>query len=65
MMEGGNIFLDPNFQIKENCHVRFLNLPADLSLKQSFPSNCDINKFIQIKGNYCCTNMKIIIFIYY
>lgn len=46
----GNMFLEDGYQIKENCYVRFVNLPGDLS-DITFPNNDQIGKFVQIKGN--------------
>lgn len=48
----GNIFLEPNYQIKESCHVRFTNLPkSDQGYRTQFPTNEHAGDFVQIKGN--------------
>jgi len=48
----GNMFLEDGYQIKTNCHVRFINMPLiDPKLKVIFPSNDNIGQFVQIKGN--------------
>lgn len=45
-------FLEPDYQIKVNCHVRFVHLPAtDSRYKQTFPSSEQIDEFIEVKGN--------------
>ncbi|XP_055635308.1 DNA helicase MCM9-like [Toxorhynchites rutilus septentrionalis] len=50
----GNMFLDPGFQIKQNCHVRFVNMPqtaAEAVKRTPFPSNDNVGQFMQIKGS--------------
>lgn len=48
----GNIFLDPEYQIKEYCHVRYTNLPKnDPGYHKQFPTNEHSGDFVQIKGN--------------
>uniref|UniRef100_A0AAG5CY52 DNA helicase MCM9 n=1 Tax=Anopheles atroparvus TaxID=41427 RepID=A0AAG5CY52_ANOAO len=49
----GNLFLEPGFQIKQNCHVRFVNLPltpAELR-RAAYPSNDNVGQFLQVKGS--------------
>ncbi|XP_058825969.1 DNA helicase MCM9-like [Topomyia yanbarensis] len=49
----GNMFLEPDFQIKHNCHVRFVNMPqtaAQAVRKVAFPNNDHVGQFLQIKG---------------
>uniref|UniRef100_A0A182XBL1 DNA helicase n=1 Tax=Anopheles quadriannulatus TaxID=34691 RepID=A0A182XBL1_ANOQN len=49
----GNLFLDPGFQVKENCHVRFVNVPvspAELR-KTAYPNNDSVGQFLQVKGS--------------
>uniref|UniRef100_A0A182N5Y1 DNA helicase MCM9 n=1 Tax=Anopheles dirus TaxID=7168 RepID=A0A182N5Y1_9DIPT len=49
----GNLFLEPGFQIKHNCHVRFVNLPispAELR-KAAYPNNDSVGQFLQVKGS--------------
>uniref|UniRef100_A0A182JQR6 DNA helicase n=1 Tax=Anopheles christyi TaxID=43041 RepID=A0A182JQR6_9DIPT len=49
----GNLFLDPGFQIKQNCHVRFVNVPvspAELR-KTTYPNNDSVGQFLQVKGS--------------
>lgn len=49
--ESDGEFLDPEWLIKENCRVRFNNLPEqDFRNRMSFPTNDDVGKFVQIKG---------------
>ncbi|XP_037039229.1 probable DNA helicase MCM9 isoform X2 [Bradysia coprophila] len=44
-------FLEQDWLIKENCRVRFNNLPEhDFRNRLSFPSNDDVGKFVQIRG---------------
>lgn len=49
----GNAFLDADFQIKENCHVRFVQLPASngRSYLRVFPNHDQVGRFVQVKGN--------------
>lgn len=49
----GNAFLDAGFQIKENCHVRFVQLPASSvrSYLRVFPNHEQVGHFVQVKGN--------------
>lgn len=61
----GNAFLDPDYQIKENCHVRFVRLPppppaassastvaAAASRQQSvYPTNEQAGRFVQVQGS--------------
>lgn len=52
IVESDDAFLDDNYQIKINCHVRFVDLPPpDPRYKQAFPNNDQIGKFVQIKAN--------------
>lgn len=45
-------FLDSGYQIKVNCHVRFVNLPsADPHFRAPFPSANHIGQFVEVKGN--------------
>uniref|UniRef100_A0A182R1J3 DNA helicase MCM9 n=1 Tax=Anopheles funestus TaxID=62324 RepID=A0A182R1J3_ANOFN len=49
----GNLFLEPGFQIKQNCHVRFVNVPvspAELR-KTAYPNNDSVGQFLQVKGS--------------
>uniref|UniRef100_A0A182VQY4 DNA helicase MCM9 n=1 Tax=Anopheles minimus TaxID=112268 RepID=A0A182VQY4_9DIPT len=49
----GNLFLEPGFQIKQNCHVRFVNVPvtpAELR-KSAYPNNDSVGQFLQVKGS--------------
>ncbi|KAG4069751.1 hypothetical protein HA402_003192 [Bradysia odoriphaga] len=44
-------FLEQDWLIKENCRVRFNNLPEhDFRNRLSFPTNDDVGKFVQIRG---------------
>lgn len=46
-------FLDPNWEIKVNGRVRFINLPElDVRNRLTFPTNDDLRKFVQIKGRW-------------
>ncbi|XP_065095373.1 DNA helicase MCM9-like [Ochlerotatus camptorhynchus] len=50
----GNMFLEPGFQIKQNCHVRFVNMPqtvAEAVRKVAFPNNDNVGQFLQVKGS--------------
>ncbi|XP_019535784.3 DNA helicase MCM9 [Aedes albopictus] len=50
----GNMFLEPGFQIKQNCHVRFVNMPqtvAEAVRKVAFPNNDNVGQFVQVKGS--------------
>lgn len=48
----GNMFLEDGFQIKENCYVRFVNLPNfDGRSVTLLPNAEDVGKFLQVKGN--------------
>ncbi|XP_050090083.1 DNA helicase MCM9-like [Anopheles aquasalis] len=51
----GNLFLEPGFQIKQNCHTRFVNMPISptevLQRKQAYPSNDHVGQFLQVKGS--------------
>lgn len=50
--EEKDAFLEPDYQIKVNCHVRFVHLPkTDSRYKQSFPGYDQIDQFIEVKGN--------------
>lgn len=52
IVENGDAFLDDNYTIKVNCHVRFVNLPPpDPRYKLPFPNNDQIGKFVQLKVN--------------
>ncbi|XP_055373570.1 DNA helicase MCM9-like [Condylostylus longicornis] len=45
-------FLDSDYTIKENCHVRFTNLPINEDILCGiFPDNECIGLFVQVKGN--------------
>lgn len=45
-------FLDPDYRIKLQCHVRFVNFPPpDSRYKPTFPNNEQIRKFVEVKGN--------------
>lgn len=46
----GNAFLEPYYQIKENCHVRFVRLPKVPGVS-TFPTNAHIGRFVELKGN--------------
>lgn len=44
-------FLDPNYEIKTDAWVRFINLPEhDHRHRSTFPTNVDTGDFVQIKG---------------
>lgn len=48
------MFLEPGFQIKQNCHVRFVNMPVkptEVVKKMPFPSNDNVGQFMQVKGS--------------
>lgn len=46
-------FLEPDWLVKENCRVRFNNLPEqDIRNRLTFPTNDDVGKFVQIKGKF-------------
>ncbi|XP_053659879.1 uncharacterized protein LOC128708924 [Anopheles marshallii] len=49
----GNLFLEPGFQIKQNCHVRFVNVPVSPSelRKTAYPNNDSVGQFLQVKGS--------------
>lgn len=50
--ESGDGFLDPGYQIKVNCHVRFINLPTpDSHFRLPFPNTDHIGLFVEAKGN--------------
>lgn len=52
IVEHGDAFLDDNYTIKVNCHVRFINLPPpDPRYKPRFPGNDQIGQFVQLKAN--------------
>lgn len=46
-------YLDPNYQIKENCHVRFVQLPQDDKnpKRLEFPGHDSVGSFVEVKGN--------------
>lgn len=45
-------YLEPNNQIKVNCHVRFIGLPPpDPRYKLPFPNYSQIGQFREIRGN--------------
>lgn len=44
-------YLEPDYQIKSNCHVRFVHLPAvDRRFKLPFPNDNQVGLFRDIKG---------------
>lgn len=44
-------FLDEGYQIKSNCHVRFVHLPpSDRRFKIPFPNNDQVKLFRDVKG---------------
>lgn len=44
-------YLEPDYQIKSNCHVRFVHLPAsDPRFKLPFPNNDQVGLFRDVKG---------------
>lgn len=46
------MFLEDGYQIKENCYVRFVNLPNfDNRPNTLLPNAEDVGKFLQVKGN--------------
>lgn len=46
-------FLEPDWEIKINGRVRFINLPEqDIRNRPTFPTNNDLRKFVQIKGRF-------------
>lgn len=50
----GNAFLDQYYQIKENCHVRFVRLPKETSvlmLGSAFTTNAQVGLLCEVKGN--------------
>lgn len=50
--ESGDGFLDSGYQIKVNCHVRFVNLPtAGPHFRPPFPNANHIGQFVEVKGN--------------
>lgn len=50
--EERDAFLEPDYQIKVNCHVRFMHLlESDARFKQSFPTGEQIDEFVEIRGN--------------
>lgn len=50
--EEKDAFLEPDYRIKEYCHVRFVHLPeSDARYKQPFPNNDQIGQFLEVKGN--------------
>lgn len=50
--EEKDAFLEPDYQIKVNCHVRFVHMPeSDSRYKQSFPGKDQIDQFVEVKGN--------------
>lgn len=52
IVSNDDAFLDDCYQIKTNCHVRFVDLPApDVRYKKPFPNNDQIGDFVQIKAN--------------
>lgn len=52
IVEHDDAFLDDNYQIKSNCHVRFVDLPLpDPRYTQPFPTNEQLGQFVQIKAN--------------
>lgn len=50
IVQKNSMFLEPGYQLKENIHVRFVNLPVQ-NTKKKFPSIESLRKFVQIKGN--------------
>lgn len=45
-------FLEPTYQVKVNCHVRFIGLPPpDPQYKLPFPNYNQFGKFREIRGN--------------
>ncbi|XP_055550727.1 DNA helicase MCM9-like [Wyeomyia smithii] len=50
----GNMFLEPGFQIKQNCHVRFVGMPLTVAQAVrkagSYPGNDQVGQFLQVKG---------------
>lgn len=50
--EEKDAFLDADYRIKVNCHVRFIRLPpGDPRYKPIFPNNDQVGNFVQVKGN--------------
>lgn len=50
----GNAFLDSCYQIKENCHVRFVRLPKATGVSSrdsTFPTNAHVGMLVEVKGN--------------
>lgn len=48
--------LQPNYSIKENCCVRFVNLQAINGKKPPFPDNNQIGQFLEVEGIVVCTS---------
>ncbi|XP_058451292.1 DNA helicase MCM9-like isoform X2 [Malaya genurostris] len=49
----GNKFLEAGFQIKQNCYVRFVNMPptsVQVVHNVAFPNNDHVGHFLQVKG---------------
>ncbi|XP_053690833.1 DNA helicase MCM9-like [Sabethes cyaneus] len=50
----GNMFLEPGFQIKQNCHVRFVGMPLTVAQAVrkagTYPGNDQVGQFLQVKG---------------
>lgn len=45
-------FLEPNYQIKVKCHIRFVGLPPpDPRYKLPFPNYAQVGKFRELRGN--------------
>lgn len=51
----GNDFLDPDYQIKKNCHVRFVRLPPPsvgaVAAPSAYPTNDQAGRFVQVRGS--------------
>lgn len=53
-MDAGNVFFDSNYQIKEYCHVRFINLPQigdHPKNRNLFPTNEHVGQLVQVRGS--------------
>lgn len=50
--EQKDAFLDSDYQIKVNCHVRFVSMPeGDARYRKSFPGADQMNQFVEMKGS--------------
>ncbi|XP_052863256.1 DNA helicase MCM9-like [Anopheles cruzii] len=47
----GNLFLESGFQVKPNCHTRFVNLPLVSERKAAYPTTGNVGQFLQVSGS--------------